>query len=176
MPERATRELLLAGTTPKPFAVPALGGAEVMLRQLSGPESDEIQAAMVEGITVSAEALEAALAAGDDGDQADVGKTRRRVAKAAGSGIEVSLPAIVAGQNRAHMLAAAYGLAEPSLTLEEVREIRTPDVVDQIGREVIARSGLGKGLGALQRFREVAGGPGDAPAAPGGPAAGADAG
>ena len=36
---RATRELILAGTEPRPFAVPALGGAEILLRALRVPEA-----------------------------------------------------------------------------------------------------------------------------------------
>ena len=48
-----------------------------------------------------------------------------------------------------HGLDAAYGLVEPAMSLEEVQAIRTPGVVDQIGQEVIARSGLANGLGAL---------------------------
>lgn len=144
-----TKERLLAGSTPEPFAVPALGGEQVLLRPLSSPEAGAVQSAQVSGITAS---------------QTDAPKETGRVGQAAPRGarrakadLAIDFEKVISGNYRAEALATHYGLVEPALSLEEVDQIRPVEVVEQIGREVMRRSGLGADQAEqLARFRRLA--------------------
>lgn len=172
---RATRELLLAGAEPAPFAVPALGGAEVTIRALTSPQAAEIRAMQVRGIKISGKALEAAL------DSSTAGGIRpakpRGSASTAADAMSMDMGDLVVGQAKALVAAAAYGLVEPALSIDELEASPNQAAVEQIGREVMERSGLGRGQAtAIAGFRGDEPGPVDAPAAPGGDAPGADPG
>lgn len=171
---RTTKAQLLAGREPEPFAVPALGGDEVLIRPLSAAEAEDVQAAEVAGIKISGDAATVA----QSGAKV-IGQAAPRGARATASQqkVEVDVASTIRGAAESLILAAAYGLVEPQLTVDEVRQIRPALAVEQIGEEVKARSGLGDDTQrVLERFRPVGGGPGDAPAPPDGDAAGQDAG
>lgn len=154
---RATRELILQGRAPQPFAVPALDGAEVVLRALSASEAEDVQALEVEGISATQAVGASAPAA--------VGQARPR--GTSGQTMEIAFDKVIRGTHRALIAAAAYGLVEPALTRAEVENIRPAEVVEQIGREVMARSGLGQAQAAqLREFRDDSGGSDDADPAP----------
>jgi hypothetical protein len=177
---RATRDMILAGAAPAPYAVPALGGAEVLLRPLTAVEASEIRTLQVEGLKLAGPALTGML--GGAGDVADVvGRARRRaeepVKESGEDGITVDLAALIAANGRAQVLAAAYGLVEPALTRAELEASPNPAVVEQIGAEVMRRSGLGRRqAGEIAGFREDARGSDDPAPAPLGSATGPDAG
>lgn len=169
---RATKELLLAGGQPAPFSVPALAGAEVMLRALSPTEAAEVQGTQTKGIHVAQ-----ALPASQPGS-GEVGRAKPRgLAPAGAQSVDLNMSDLVQGNRAAHALAAHYGLVEPAMTLEEVQAVRPAQVVEQIGLEVMARSGLGRNQAEqLAQFREIAGGPDDAGDPAGGDPPGPDAG
>ena len=170
---RATRELILAGTEPRPFAVPALGGAEVLLRALRVPEALEVRAIQIDGITMSGAAVARALAG--DAEQI-VGAAQRRVETGEeAAGLSVDLAALVTADGRAWLTAAAYGLVEPALSRAEIEASGNADAIEQIGREVMRRSGLGKKEArGVAAFRSDGRGPDDPGPAPDGHAPGDD--
>ena len=151
----ATKERLLAGAKPEAFAVPGLGGEEVLLRPLSSPEAGAVQSAQVAGIRTSQER------------PATPGP--RKVGEAAPRGgrpkaeLSIDFEKVIEGNYRAEALAAHYGLVEPTMTLAEIAEIRPVEIVEQIGREVMRRSGLGADQAEqISRFRELSERAGDA--------------
>jgi hypothetical protein len=158
---RATKDRILAGREPEPFAVPALDGDEVLLRPLSSPEAQAVQAAQVAGIHVS-QALRARRPEGRVGER-EAGRPQPRAAAAEDGKADIDLSEVVKGSYEANVLAAHYGLVDPALSVDELRQIRPTQVVEQIGQEVRARSGLGRNQAdELARFRELAGGTDDA--------------
>ena len=171
---RATRELLLAGAEPAPFAVPALAGAEVIIRALTSPQAAEIRAMQVRGIKISGKALEAALDASPAGG---IRPAKPRASAGAADAMSMDMADLVVGQAKALVTAAAYGLVEPAMSVDELEASPNQAAVEQIGREVMERSGLGRGQAAeIAGFRGDEPGPVDAPAPAGGHAPGPDAG
>lgn len=171
---RATRDQILAGATPAAYNVRALGGAEVMLRALTAPEANEVRAVQLAGISLPPDIIEDALAAG-----AGVGRTKRRPDPAAPPAPPptVDLAAMSIASGKARILAAAYGLVEPAATRDELEAGGNFAVVDEIGAEVMQRSGLGRGqAAAIAAFRNEPGGPDDVGDPDGGGTAGEDAG
>jgi hypothetical protein len=167
---RATRELILAGSTPTPFIVKGLGGAEVLLRQLGPIQAGEIQAAKAGGIKASTAVITAATG------KRETGLARPRAATAGDQKIDLDMAALVAGARRAQVLATHYGLVEPVLSLEEIEGLNA-SIVQEIGEEVMARSGVGGDRPAeLAAFLGQPGGPDDPGAPAGGDPAGLDAG
>lgn len=167
---QATKELLLNGAKPAPFLVPALDNAEVQLRPLSPTEAQKVQSAQSAGMKAT-QGIPASV--GDEPVEVGRAKPRKSPAAAGGQNVEVDLGALVTGSIEAQILATHYGLVEPAMTMDEVRAIRPATIVEQIGREVMRRSGLGKGRAEqLRDFRGELGGSDD----PGDPAGGDPAG
>lgn len=177
---RATKQEILGGGQAEPYVVKALNGDEVLLRPLSAAEAEEVQAAQVAGIRAKMSDLQgfAPGASGRVGER-EPGRAQPRASSSSSSGTdpEIDLSEVIKGSHRAQVLAAHYGLAEPALSLEEVQAIRPQQVVEEIGEEVMVRSGLGSAQGAqLQAFRDVTARADDAEAASEREPAGADAG
>lgn len=168
MSEIVSKERLLAGAKPEPFAVSALDGGEVLLRPLSAPEAAEVQSAQVAGLS----------GAQPGAEPAQVGKAAPRGVGArsrARPEVSISFAETVAGNYRAELLATQYGLVEPALSEEEIAALRPVAIVTEIGREVMRRSGIGQSA-QIQQFRRVDGGAGDTHAPPDGEPSGADTG
>ena len=172
----AIRDLILAGAEPRPFAVPALGGATVLIRALRMTEAAEVRALQVSGIRLSGATVSAALAGDIDTEQV-VGQVQRRErdGQPSADGLSIDLSALVAADGRAVVAAVAYGLVEPALTREEIEVAQNPMAIEQIGREILRRSGLGRGQAReIATFRPERRGPDDAGPAPDGDAPGGD--
>lgn len=170
---RATRDLILAGAAPAPYAVKALDGAEVILRALTVPEANEIRSVQLAGVSLPGDVIEDALAAG-----AGVGRARRRPDPAAAPATtSVDLAAMSLASGKARIMAAAYGLVDPPATREELEASSNFAAVDEIGGEVMKRSGLGRGqAAAIAAFRDEPAGPDGPGDTDGGGTAGEDAG
>lgn len=157
MTDRATKALILAGSAPRPFVVPALG-AEVLIRPLSASEAEEVQVAEASGIKASA-----AMSTGPAGPR-PVGAARPR--GTTDGTLDLNYADIVRGSHVANRLAMAYGLVEPTMSKSEVAAAPA-EVVEQIGVEIRRISGLGEAMAAaIGDFRKEPGGPDDAGAPP----------
>lgn len=172
---KATKELVLAGVAPEPFLVPALD-AEVVIRRLRASEAEEVQAAVASGMKISGQAPPPRRGIQRPADHLARGAVPRPEPQPEPSEPDVTLDlaGVVAGSHRANQLAAHYGLVDPVMSLAEVQRTDA-DTVQQIGEEVIRRSGLSRAA-AIREFRDLGGGSDDAGAPDGGDAAGEDAG
>jgi hypothetical protein len=168
---KATKELILAGTAPEPFLVPALD-AEVMIRRLHEGEAEEVQAAQMTGMKAGG-----AIPTQRPADRLAKGGIQRPAVRQSiedEANVSIDLAGVVIGSHRANQLAAHYGLVDPAMSLAEVQKTDA-DIVQQIGEEVIRRSGLSRAA-AIREFRGLGEGADDAGAPDGGDTAGEDAG
>jgi hypothetical protein len=168
---KATKDLILAGAAPAPFAVPALDGAEVILRRLHSGEAKEVQAAQMAGMKVGGD-VPTRRGIRPPADHLDKGAIPRETAGEAQ--ISLDLASVVGGSHEANQLAAHYGLVDPVMTLAEVQKADAP-TIEEIGQEVIRRSGLSQAA-AISQFRGLGRGPDDAGAPDGGDTSGENAG